>query len=40
VLFVDRLDAQTHKAAMRAIREAPWSALANPTVKLSTHAGR
>jgi peptide deformylase len=40
VLFVDRLDAETRKAAMKAIRDAPWSGLANPTVKLSTHAGR
>ena len=37
VLFVDRLDAETRKAAMKAIREAPWSGLANPTVKLSPH---
>lgn len=38
VLFVDRLDAQTRKAAMKAIREAPWADRANPTIKLSPHA--
>ena len=29
VLFVDRLDAETRKAAMKAIREAEWSGLAH-----------
>jgi len=37
VLFVDRLDAGTKKAAMKAIREAEWSGLAAPTVKVSPH---
>jgi peptide deformylase len=37
VLFVDRLDAETKKAAMRAIREAEWSGLAKPLVKVSPH---
>jgi peptide deformylase len=37
VLFVDRLDAQTKKAAMKAIRDAEWSGLAQPQVKLSPH---
>jgi len=37
VLFVDRLDAETRKEAMRAIRDAPWSAQANPAIKLSAH---
>jgi peptide deformylase len=37
VLFVDRLDADTRKAAMKAIREAEWSGLATPVVKLSPH---
>ena len=37
VLFVDRLDAETKKAAMKAIREADWSGLAAPTVKVSPH---
>jgi peptide deformylase len=38
VLFVDRLDAETRKAAMKAIREAEWSGLAAPRVKVSPHA--
>jgi peptide deformylase len=37
VLFVDRLDAATKKAAMKAIREANWSGLAAPQVKVSPH---
>jgi peptide deformylase len=37
VLFVDRLDLETKKAAMKAIREADWSGLAAPTVKVSPH---
>ena len=35
VLFVDRLDRATRKAAMRAIREAEWSGGPAPTVKVS-----
>ena len=38
VLFVDRLDTETRKLAMRAIRDAPWAAEANPVVKLSAHS--
>ncbi len=38
VLFVDRLDAETKKAAMKAIREAEWSGLSSPVVKVSPHA--
>jgi peptide deformylase len=38
VLFVDRLDAETKKAAMKAIREAEWSGLTPPKVKVSPHA--
>jgi peptide deformylase len=38
VLFVDRLDTQTRKAAMKAIREAEWSGLSAPVVKESPHA--
>ncbi|MDP9432406.1 MAG: peptide deformylase [Actinomycetota bacterium] len=38
VLFIDRLDAAQRKQAMRAIREAEWSGLAAPQVKLSPHA--
>ena len=37
VLFVDRLDAETRKAAMKAIREAEWAGLGAPTVKVSPH---
>jgi peptide deformylase len=37
VLFVDRLDAETRKAALKAIREAEWSGLSAPVVKLSPH---
>lgn len=40
VLFVDRLDAETRKAAMKAIREAPWADRANATIKLSPHGSR
>ena len=39
VLFIDRLDRETRKAAMRAIREADWfNAGSPPTVKISPHA--
>ncbi|MDT4917576.1 MAG: peptide deformylase, partial [Pseudonocardiales bacterium] len=38
VLFVDRLDAATRKAAMRAIRDAPWADRANPAMKVSPHS--
>ena len=37
VLFIDRLDAETKKAAMAAIREAEWSGQAPPKVKTSPH---
>jgi peptide deformylase len=41
VLFLDRLDAQRRKAAMREIRQAPWYEAGNPpTVKISPHASR
>ncbi len=36
VLFIDRLDRETRKAAMRTIREAEWFG-APPTVKVSPH---
>jgi peptide deformylase len=40
VLFLDRLDAEARKEAMRQIRAAPWyNAEAPPTVKLSPHDG-
>lgn len=38
ILFIDRLDAEQRKAAMRAIREAEWSGLSTPAVKVSPHA--
>jgi peptide deformylase len=37
ILFIDRLDAEQRKAAMRAIREAEWSGLSVPAVKVSPH---
>jgi len=37
VLFVDRLDPETKKAAMRAIREAEWAGEPMPTVRESPH---
>jgi peptide deformylase len=38
VLFIDRLDRETRKAAMRAIRDADWAGLAvRPVVKVSPH---
>lgn len=38
VLFVDRLDTDARKAAMKAIRESEWFGLEKPTVKVSPHA--
>jgi len=38
VLFVDRLDTETRKIAMKAIRESDWFGLQPPTVKVSPHA--
>jgi len=38
VLFVDRLDTATRKAAVKEIREAEWSGVARPVVKVSPHA--
>ncbi len=37
VLFIDRLDAETKRAAMQAIREAEWSGAAAPVVRVSPH---
>lgn len=37
VLFIDRLDPQTRKEAMRAIRDAEWSGAPAPAVKVSPH---
>ena len=38
ILFVDRLDRETRKAALKAIREAEWSGGPLPAVKVSPHA--
>ena len=38
VLCIDRLDRETRKLAMKAIREAEWFGEPAPTVKLSPHA--
>lgn len=42
ILFIDRMDVATRKAAMRAIREASWSGLAPlaPSVRVSPHPVR
>ena len=37
VMFVSRLDPEARKEAMRAIREAEWSGLSAPRVKVSPH---
>ena len=38
VLFIDRLDRDQRKLALKAIREAEWSGQAAPVVKVSPHA--
>jgi peptide deformylase len=38
VLFIDRLDRETRKLAMKAIREAEWFGQETPLVKVSPHA--
>jgi peptide deformylase len=40
VLFIDRMDADTRKQAMREIREAEWAGLPAPAVKVSPHRVR
>ncbi|MGH3361080.1 MAG: peptide deformylase [Nocardioides sp.] len=37
VLFIDRLDAEARKAAMKEIRESEWFGLGRPTVRVSPH---
>jgi peptide deformylase len=37
VLFIDRLDTEARKAAMKEIRESDWFGLERPTVKISPH---
>jgi peptide deformylase len=38
ILFIDRMNPEARKAAMRAIREAQWNGGSVPTVKLSPHS--
>jgi len=38
VLFIDRLDADARKAAMKEIRESEWFGLEQPAVRVSPHA--
>ncbi|NYG56050.1 peptide deformylase [Nocardioides perillae] len=40
VLFIDRLDTEARRAAMREIRESEWFGLEKPVVKVSPHATR
>jgi peptide deformylase len=40
ILFIDKLDAQARKAAMKAIRESDWFGADQPTIKVSPHATR
>ena len=37
VLFIDRLDTEARRAAMKAIRESEWFGLEQPTVRVSPH---
>jgi peptide deformylase len=37
VLFIDRMDTERRKAAMRVIRQAPWAGRPVPKVKVSPH---
>jgi peptide deformylase len=37
ILFIDRMDAETRKLAMKAIREAEWAGEPVPKVKASPH---
>ena len=38
ILFIDRLDRETRKLAMKAIREAEWFGAEQPTIRVSPHA--
>jgi peptide deformylase len=38
ILFIDRLDNEARKAAMKEIRESEWFGLERPTVKISPHS--
>ena len=37
IIFIDRLDAEARKEAMREIRQAEWFGAPTPTIKLSPH---
>jgi peptide deformylase len=38
ILFIDRLDKKQRKLAMKAIREAEWSGMPVPEVRVSPHS--
>jgi peptide deformylase len=38
ILFIDRMDREQRKLAMRAIREAQWAGSPAPEVRVSPHA--
>jgi peptide deformylase len=38
ILFIDRMDRQQRKLAMKAIRDAEWAGQEAPTIKVSPHA--
>jgi peptide deformylase len=38
ILFIDRMDPEQRKLAMKAVREAEWASGRTPTVKLSPHS--
>lgn len=40
ILFIDRLDKESRRAAMREVREAEWFGLERPTVRVSPHTTR
>ena len=40
ILFIDKLDTASRKAAMKEIRESEWFGLERPTVRVSPHATR
>ena len=40
ILFIDRMDAEQRKLAMKAIREAEWSGLSPAQIKVSPHPTR
>jgi peptide deformylase len=40
ILFIDKLDTDARKAAMKAIRESDWFGAEQPTIRVSPHATR